>query len=188
MTPSASEYERQQRLEETEEGWGHPIPSGEQLLQFTVALWETGSQSSDQFNPLDFNTVTQWCDKLAAINQWLNLYFEMCFGVTTNSFGKKKDDNLSFLKSNFVILIYVKLWNQRSLVLIVYDTKGKWWTLMRTNMRILDVCEWGLKDYFLHSFVYVVMFVYSVSSYLISLDTIIISCDFLSADYLQPPN
>lgn len=61
---------------------------------------------------------------------------------------KKKDDNLSFLKSRFVILIYVRLWNQRSLVLIVYDTKGKWWTLMRTNMRILDVCEWGLKIFF----------------------------------------
>lgn len=77
-------------------------------------------------NPLDLNTVTQWCDKMAAINQWLNLYFEMRFGVTTNSFEKKKkDDNLSFLKSNFVILIYVRLWNQRSLVLIVYDTKGK---------------------------------------------------------------
>lgn len=136
---SASEYKRQQRLEETEEGWGHPIPSGEQLLQFTVAL--TGSQSSDQLNPLDLNTVTQWCDKMAAINQWLNLYFEMRFGVTTNSFEKKKDDNLSFLKSNFVILIYVRLWNQRSLVLIVYDTKGKWWTLMRTKFENIG-CLW----------------------------------------------
>lgn len=121
--------------------------------------------------------------------RWLNLCFEVSF-ETTNYFEMKWQPLVfSFLK---VILTEVKLWNKCSL-----ESRGgmraqtnKWWTLIKPNSGILDVCKWELKDFFFCIVYSVIKYFknYYISSDRISFSVAIISCDFLMADYLEPPN